>query len=68
VALHGGESGEVTGVRLVRNELHATAAGTLQARPTDRFEELPVGLVFRSVGYRGSTTLTRHCESNALVR
>jgi ferredoxin--NADP+ reductase len=53
VALHGNESGEVTGLRLVRNELQATAAGTLQARPTDRFEELPVGLVFRSVGYRG---------------
>jgi ferredoxin--NADP+ reductase len=53
VALHGGESGEVAGLRLVKNELHATAAGTLQARPTDRFEELPVGLVFRSVGYRG---------------
>jgi ferredoxin--NADP+ reductase len=40
-------------MRLVRNELAATAAGTLQARPTDRFETLPVGLVFRSVGYRG---------------
>jgi ferredoxin--NADP+ reductase len=53
VALHGGESGEVTGLRLVTNELHATAAGTLQARPTGRFEEVPVGLVFRSVGYRG---------------
>jgi ferredoxin--NADP+ reductase len=51
--IHGGESGEVAGLHLVRNELHATAAGTLQARPTDRFEELPVGLVFRSVGYRG---------------
>jgi ferredoxin--NADP+ reductase len=53
VTLHGGESGEVVGLRVVRNELHATAAGTLQARPTDRFEELPAGLVFRSVGYRG---------------
>jgi ferredoxin--NADP+ reductase len=53
VALHGGETGEVVGLRVVRNELHATAAGTLQARPTDRFEELPAGLVFRSVGYRG---------------
>ena len=53
VALHGSESGEVTGLRIVRNELHPTAAGTLQARPTDRFEELPAGLVFRSVGYRG---------------
>src|SRR5262245_3079398 len=53
VALEGGEGGEVVGLRIVRNVLHATAAGTLQARPTDRFEELPVGLVFRSVGYRG---------------
>ncbi|HWC02664.1 MAG TPA: FAD-dependent oxidoreductase [Methylomirabilota bacterium] len=53
VAIHGGDNGETVGLRVVRNELHATAAGTLQARPTDRFEELPVGLVFRSVGYRG---------------
>ncbi len=53
VAIHGGENGEVTGLRVVRNELQATAAGTLQARPTERFEELSVGLVFRSVGYRG---------------
>jgi ferredoxin/flavodoxin---NADP+ reductase len=53
VALEGGEDGAVTGLRLVRNELQATAAGTLQARPTDRFEGLPAGLVFRSVGYRG---------------
>jgi ferredoxin/flavodoxin---NADP+ reductase len=53
VAIHGGENGEVTGLGVVRNELHATAAGTLQPRPTERFEELSVGLVFRSVGYRG---------------
>ena len=31
VALHGDESGEVAASALVRNELHATAAGTLQA-------------------------------------
>jgi ferredoxin--NADP+ reductase len=53
VALHGDELGAVTGMRLVRNELRATAAGTLQARPTEVHEELPAGLVFRSVGYRG---------------
>ena len=35
-------------------ELYATStAGTCQARATDHFENLPVGLVFRSVGYRG---------------
>ena len=53
VAVLGNDDGAVTGLRLVRNELHATAAGTLQARPTDTFEALPAGLVFRSVGYRG---------------
>ena len=53
VAFHGDESGGVAGLRLVHNELSATAAGTLQARATDRFEDLSVGLVFRSVGYRG---------------
>ena len=53
VALTGDDAGAVVGMRLVRNELQATAAGTLQARPTDRFEDLPAGLVFRSVGYRG---------------
>jgi ferredoxin--NADP+ reductase len=53
VALQGDDNGAVVGMRLVKNELQATAAGTLQARPTDRFEDLPAGLVFRSVGYRG---------------
>jgi ferredoxin/flavodoxin---NADP+ reductase len=53
VELLAGAGGRVGAMRLVRNELTATAAGTLQARPTDRFETLPVGLVFRSVGYRG---------------
>jgi ferredoxin--NADP+ reductase len=53
LALLADERGGIAGVRLVHNELSATAAGTLQARPTDRFEELPAGLVFRSVGYRG---------------
>ena len=53
VELRGDASGRVTGVRLVQNELVATPTGALQPRATDRFEELPVGLVFRSVGYRG---------------
>ncbi len=46
-------AGRVAAMRLVRNELYATSTGALQPRATDRFEELPVGLVFRSVGYRG---------------
>ena len=53
VELRGNAAGQVVAMRLCRNELYATPAGSLQARATDRFEELPVGLVFRSVGYRG---------------
>jgi ferredoxin--NADP+ reductase len=53
VELTGDESGRVTAIRLVRNTLEPTAAGTLQAKPTGEFEMLPAGLVFRSVGYRG---------------
>jgi ferredoxin--NADP+ reductase len=49
----GNEAGQIVGMRLVKNELYATEAGTLRPRPTDQYEELPVGLVFRSVGYRG---------------
>jgi ferredoxin--NADP+ reductase len=40
-------------MRLVKNELYETDAGTLRPRPTDQYEEIPVGLVFRSIGYRG---------------
>lgn len=53
VELIGDARGRVLGMRLVRNELYATPAGALQPRATDRFEELSVGVVFRSVGYRG---------------
>ena len=53
VELIGNAAGEVVAMRLARNRLEATAAGTLQPKATGAFEELPVGLVFRSVGYRG---------------
>lgn len=53
VELLGDEAGQVKGMRLVKNELYATEAGTLRPRATDQFEEIPVGLVFRSIGYRG---------------
>ncbi len=52
--LMGNKEGQVTTMRLVKNELYATEAGTLRPRATDQFEEIPVGLVFRSVGYRGA--------------
>ncbi|HKZ86103.1 MAG TPA: FAD-dependent oxidoreductase [Anaerolineae bacterium] len=53
VELIGDAAGRVLSMRLVRNALYRTEAGTLSPKPTDQFEELPVGLVFRSVGYRG---------------
>ncbi len=51
--LIGDKSGQVVKMKLVQNELYATEAGTLRPRATDRYEELPVGLVFRSIGYQG---------------
>jgi ferredoxin--NADP+ reductase len=53
VELLGNVDGQVVAVRLVKNTLYATEAGTLRPSPTDQFETLPAGLVFRSVGYRG---------------
>jgi ferredoxin/flavodoxin---NADP+ reductase len=40
-------------ILLARNRLERDAAGTIQARPTGETESASVGLVFRSVGYRG---------------
>jgi ferredoxin--NADP+ reductase len=53
VELLGNAAGQVTAIRLVKNKLYATEAGTLRPQPTGEYEEIPVGLVFRSVGYRG---------------
>ena len=53
VELLGNASGQVAGVRLVQNQLVRNATGQLQPVATERFETLPAGLVFRSVGYRG---------------
>ncbi len=53
VEMYGDDEGKLTGMRLVHNELYATDAGSLRPRATDRFEDIEVGLAFRSVGYRG---------------
>lgn len=53
VEILGDEHGHVRAVKLVKNKLYATEAGTLRPQATDEYEEIPVGLVFRSVGYRG---------------
>ena len=48
-----GEDGQVTGIRLVRNELIKGDDGSVRPRATDIEEVIPVGMVFRSVGYKG---------------
>ncbi len=53
VELCGDDRGRVRGMRLVRNRLEAGPDGQLQAVPSGAFEDLPVEMVFRSVGYRG---------------
>jgi ferredoxin--NADP+ reductase len=53
VELIGDEAGKLKAMRLVKNKLHRSSDGSLRPKATDQFEELPVGLVFRSVGYRG---------------
>jgi ferredoxin--NADP+ reductase len=46
-------TGRVSAIRLAKNTLVRDAAGQIAARPIGEEEALPVGLVFRSVGYRG---------------
>lgn len=43
----------VEAIRIVKNELYQHADGSLRPRPTGEYETLPVGLIFRSIGYHG---------------
>ncbi|MCC6801582.1 MAG: FAD-dependent oxidoreductase [Anaerolineae bacterium] len=43
----------VEAIEIVHNELYRAEDGSLRPRPTDKTETLPVGLVFRSIGYKG---------------
>ncbi|MDZ4766432.1 MAG: FAD-dependent oxidoreductase [Chloroflexota bacterium] len=43
----------VEAIKLIKNELIASDDGSLRARATDMTETIPVGLVFRSIGYKG---------------
>jgi ferredoxin/flavodoxin---NADP+ reductase len=47
-------SERVEGVRIVHNELFEGEDGQVRPRPTELTEELDCGLVFRSIGYRGT--------------
>jgi ferredoxin--NADP+ reductase len=53
VELVDGGAGRVRAIRLARTRLAASDAGTPIAEPTGEIVEIPAGLVFRSVGYRG---------------
>ncbi|MFT6316796.1 MAG: ferredoxin--NADP+ reductase [Candidatus Azotimanducaceae bacterium] len=48
-----GASGKVTAIKLMRNEIYDAGDGAIRPRATGVEEVLPVGLVFRSVGYQG---------------
>ncbi|MBI1257225.1 MAG: NADP oxidoreductase [Chloroflexi bacterium] len=43
----------VEAVEIVHNELYQSDDGSLRPRATDRTEILPIGLIFRSIGYKG---------------
>jgi ferredoxin--NADP+ reductase len=48
-----GKDGKVTHLKLEKNALVADGKGGVKSQGTGKFETIPVGLVFRSVGYRG---------------
>ncbi|MFI5346836.1 MAG: NADP oxidoreductase [Elusimicrobiota bacterium] len=48
-----GENGRVKALRLEKNKLVADGKGGVKSVGTGQFETIPVGLVLRSVGYRG---------------
>ena len=43
----------VEGLSIVHNELYESEDGSIRPRPTDRITTLPLGLVFRAIGYQG---------------
>jgi ferredoxin--NADP+ reductase len=53
VELLGDENGHVRAVKIEKNSIVARDDGSLAARGTGTFEEIPAQLVFRSIGYTG---------------
>jgi ferredoxin--NADP+ reductase len=43
----------VEGLSIVRNELYESEDGSIRPRPTSSIRTLPLGLVFRAIGYQG---------------
>jgi len=48
-----GENGRVTALKIERNELYPDERGDIRSRGMGQYEVLPVGLIFRSIGYHG---------------
>lgn len=48
-----GEDGKIAAVKLEKNRLRATTTGYINSEGTGEYETLDVGLVLRSVGYKG---------------
>jgi ferredoxin--NADP+ reductase len=53
VELLGDENGHLRAVKIENNAITQRDDGSLAARGTGTFEEIPAGLVFRSIGYTG---------------
>jgi ferredoxin/flavodoxin---NADP+ reductase len=47
-----GVDGQITALKIERNELVVDPNGALRSRGTGQFETIPTGLVLRSIGYR----------------
>jgi len=45
--------GNVKSLKIVKNKLVSDKNGNIRAEPTDKFDYLEIGLVFRSIGYSG---------------
>lgn len=48
------DDGNVEAIKIVKNEAVVGDDGSVKARATEQEEIIPVGMVFRSVGYRGA--------------
>ncbi len=48
------DNGNVSAIKIVKNEAVVGEDGSVKARATDQEEVIPVGMVLRSVGYRGA--------------
>jgi len=53
IEIAGNEDNSINSIKLTRNKLYKSPDGSIRPKSTDEIIELDVGLVFRSIGYRG---------------